>query len=260
MSKKLIVLLIIAAIFLSAVYIFKFSGAGAAAFQTISRNGKWLLPLIGAAAIIDSVNVCAFSVLLLTVGFLFSAGVLRSKILKLGGAYIFGIFLAYLLIGLGILRALYFFNTPHFVAKIGAVILLIFGAINIINRFFPAFPIKLKIPQLAHRKIADLMRRVSAPAAFFLGGFVGLSELPCTAGPYLVALGLLHDRTTYLLGFGYLVLYNLIFILPLVIMLLIASNQTLLARVREWRKNETGKMRLWSGIAMIILGLLIFML
>jgi cytochrome c biogenesis protein CcdA len=260
MNKKLIILFIAVAIFLFAVYFFKFSDTSALTLQKISDNGRWLLPLIGAAAIIDSVNVCAFSVLLLTVAFLFSAGVLRSKILKLGGAYIFGIFLAYLLIGLGILHALYFFDTPNFVAKVGAIILIIFGAINIINRFFPAFPIKLKIPQSAHHKIAELMGKASAPAAFFLGGFVGLSELPCTAGPYLVALGLLHDQTTYFKGFGYLVLYNLIFILPLVIMLFIASDQRLLAKVQIWRKEETGKMRLWGGIAMIVLGLIIFSL
>ncbi len=92
-----------------------------------------ILPLVVAAAIIDSVNLCAFSVLLLTVAFLFSAGKLRSGIIKIGGFYIAGIFLVYVLIGLGIMQTLHFFNMPHFMAKIGASLLILFGGINIIN-------------------------------------------------------------------------------------------------------------------------------
>jgi len=55
-------------------------------------------------------------------------------------------------------------------------------------------------------------------------------------------------------------LYNLIFILPLVVILLIASDSTLVEKVKMWKKSETKHMRLWGGIAMVILGLLIFFL
>ena len=96
------------------------------------------LPIVTAAAIIDSINFCAFSVLLLTIAFLFSAGNLRAGIVKIGGFYIAGIFLVYVLIGLGIMQMLHFFNAPHFMAKIGALILILFGGINVINEFFPA--------------------------------------------------------------------------------------------------------------------------
>ncbi|MDP3003897.1 MAG: hypothetical protein Q8N43_00055 [Candidatus Azambacteria bacterium] len=115
------------------------------------------LPLVAATAIIDSVNLCAFSVLLLTVAFLFSAGNLRSRVFKIGGFYIAGIFLVYVLIGLGIMQTLHFFNAPHFMAKIGASLLILFGGINVINEFFPAFPIKLKIPSGAHQKMGKLI-------------------------------------------------------------------------------------------------------
>ncbi len=258
MSKKLVILIIVAIVLVGAVLIFRTGNIGTTTLWKLSNGGKWLLPLIVAAAIIDSVNICAFSVLLLTVAFLFSLGKLKSSILKIGGAYILGNFLVYLLIGLGILQALHLFNTPHFMAKVGALLLIVLGIISIINEFFPSFPIKLKIPQSAHHKMAELMEKASLPAAFVLGGLVGICEFPCTGGPYLMVLGLLRDNATYFSGLGYLVLYNLIFILPLVIILLIASDQTLLTKVQAWRKSETGKMRLWSGIAMILLGLLIF--
>ena len=218
------------------------------------------LPLVVAAAIIDSVNLCAFSVLLLTVAFLFSAGNLRSRVFKIGGFYIAGIFLIYVLIGLGIMQTLQFFNAPHFMAKIGALILILFGGVSIINEFFPAFPIKLKIPSAAHQKMGKLIEKGSAPAAFMLGALVGLSEFPCTGGPYLMILGFLHDRATYLKGIVYLLFYNLIFILPLVIALFAASNKNLLAKIQEWKENKKIRIRFLSGLAMVILGIIIFML
>lgn len=226
----------------------------------ISNGGKLLLPLVAVAALVDSVNPCAFSILLLTIAFLFSLGQARSSIIKIGGFYIAGIFLIYILIGLGILQTLHIFNTPHFMAKVGAFLLIVFGAINLINEFFPAFPIKLKIPQAAHRKIGELMNKSSAPAAFVLGGLVGLCEFPCTGGPYLMVLGLLHDSATYLKGLSYLIFYNLIFVLPLIVILFIASDKTLYDKVQMWKKIEMKKLKIIAGIAMIALGFLIFAL
>ena len=258
MNKKLAILIAIGIILFGGVILLKTGNIGTTALWNLSGEGKFLLPLVGIAALIDSINPCAFSVLLLTIAFLFSIGKVRSGILKIGGAYILGIFAAYILIGLGLLQALHIFNTPHFMAKLGAGLLIALGSINLINEFFPAFPIKLRIPQAAHAKIAELMNKASIPTAFLLGALVGLCEFPCTGGPYLMVVGLLHDQTTYLTGVGYLFLYNLIFILPLAIILFIASNEALVQKVNAWRKAETKHMRVWGGVAMIILGILIF--
>jgi len=212
------------------------------------------------SALIDSVNPCAFSILLLTIAFLFSIGRLRAQILVIGGAYILGIFVVYLLIGLGILQTLHLFDTPHFMAKLGAFLMVALGGINIVNHFFPRFPIKLKIPHSAHHKMAVLMEKGSIPTAFLLGGLVGICEFPCTGGPYLMVLGLLHDSSTYLSGLGYLLLYNLIFILPLVVILSIAGNSAVLEKVRSWQELEKGWMRLGAGIAMVALGIAVYFL
>src|SRR5574341_429454 len=61
-----------------------------------SGEGARLLPLIAVAALIDSVNPCAFSILLVTIAFLFSLGRLRSSVLAIGGLYIAGVFAVYL--------------------------------------------------------------------------------------------------------------------------------------------------------------------
>jgi len=259
MGKKLAILVTIGILLFGSVILLKTGNIGTTALWNLSGEGKWLLPLVGIAALIDSINPCAFSILLLTIAFLLSIGKMRSGILKIGGAYILGIFVVYVLIGLGLLQALHIFNTPHFMAKVGASLLIALGGINLINEFFPSFPIKLRIPQVAHRKMAELMNKASLPTAFLLGVLVGVCEFPCTGGPYLMVVGLLHDQGTYLMGVSYLLLYNLIFILPLVIILLIAGDSALLEKVKTWKKAETKHMRLWSGIAMIILGFLIFL-
>ena len=75
-----------------------------------------------------------------------------------------------------------------------------------------------------------------------------------------MVLGLLHDQTTYLNGLGYLLLYNLIFILPLVIILLLAGDRQLLTKIQAWQAREKKLMRLGGGIAIIVLGIIIFLL
>ena len=260
MNSRFAVISVLAILLLSAVFFLRFSAYGTEIVWNLSDGGRLMLPLVGIAALIDSINPCAFSILLLTIGFLFSLGQMRSGILRIGGAYILGVFAVYVLIGLGILQALHLFNTPHFMAKVGASLLIAFGAINVINEFFPSFPIKLRVPQAAHHKIAELMEKASMPTAFLLGALVGLCEFPCTGGPYLLVLGLLHDSATYFRGFGYLLLYNFIFVLPLAVILFVASEEKLIQKVRPWQSRENRLMRFGGGVAMIALGALMFLL
>jgi len=260
MDRKLTLIVAAGVSLLALVMVFKFASFGTTALWGVSEGGKWLLPLVGVAALIDSVNPCAFSILLLTIAFLLSIGKLRSNVLQIGSAYIAGIFVVYLLIGLGLLQALHLFDTPHFMANVGAGLLVLLGVLNVVNVLVPAFPIKLAIPHAAHRRIAVLMEQASVPTAFLLGGLVGLCEFPCTGGPYLMVLGLLHDQATYFTGVAYLILYNVIFILPLVLILLFASDASLFARVQAWQERKRQAMRLGGGGAMVALGLLIFAL
>ena len=224
----------------------------------ISREGTWLLPLLLVSALLDSVHPCSFSILLITIAFLFGIQMSREKILQLGGTYIVGIFTAYFLIGLGILKVLHLFNTPHFMGRLGATLLIIFGVINLINRFFPKFPLKLKIPGVAHGAMSKLMDRASFPAVFGLGFLVGICQFPCMGGPYLMVIGLLRDQVTYMSGFGYLFLYNLILILPLVAVLFVSAKKEMVDKVQTWKRDNMDGVRLWAGIGMVIIGILIF--
>lgn len=260
LSKRFFFLFFLALTLIGFTVFVRMNSGSTQALWDLSRGGNWFLPLVAVAALIDSINPCAFSVLLLTIAFLFSLGKARKSILQVGLSYIFGIFVIYILIGLGILQVLHIFNTPHFMAKAGAYLIIALGLINLLNEYFPRFPIKLKIPQASHHKIAELMEKASLPAAFALGALVGLCEFPCTGGPYLVVLGMLHDSGTYWSGLGYLLLYNLLFVSPLVVILMLSSEQSLMDRVSAWKKSNTGNMRLYGGLAAIAIGVLILLL
>jgi cytochrome c biogenesis protein CcdA len=255
---KLAILIIFALVLIGGVVWLRGDLSGNQYLWHMTSGGKWFLPLVIVAALLDSINPCAFTVLFLTIAFLVSIESLRIKILKTGAVYIFGLFVTYFLIGLGIIKALTVFNTPHFMGKLGACLLILFGLINIINEFFPKFPIKLRIPQKAHFTLANYIEKASIPAAFILGILVGLFEFPCTGGPYLMILGLLHDSQTFLHGLAYLLLYNLVFVFPLVVILLVASDRGLLDKVQAWQQKERETAKFLGAAAMVILGLIIF--
>ena len=258
--KRFLVTLGIVAVAIAGVVFLQHSPLISSYLWNVSNQGAWLLPLVLVAALLDSVHPCSFSILLITIAFLFGMQMERKKILRIGGVYIAGIFAAYFLIGLGVLHALVLFNVPHFMGKLGAVLLIGFGVINLANEFFPRFPIKLQLPAVAHRSMATLMNKASLLAAFGLGLLVGACQFPCMGGPYVMVIGLLHDRMTYFAGFGYLALYNLILVLPLAAVLWISADKVIVDKAQQWKKNKTKGVRFWAGIVMIILGFIIFSL
>src|SRR3990167_5368215 len=167
--KKIIIVISIFLVAIIGIVILKNNPATSVIIWNLSKQGTWLLPLVLISALLDSVHPCSFSILLITIAFLFGIQMSRKKILELGGTYIAGIFVAYFLIGLGILKVLHLFNTPHFIGKLGATLLILFGVINLLNEFFPRFPVKLKIPSAFHKAMAELMEKASFPAAFEIG-------------------------------------------------------------------------------------------
>ena len=256
--KRIITILAIVTVAIVGVVLLKNLPGMSTFIWNLSQGGVWLLPLVLISAILDSVHPCSFSILLITIAFLFGMQMTRKKILQIGGLYIAGIFAAYFTIGVGLLKVLHLFNVPHFMGKLGATLLIIFGALNIINELFPKFPIKLKIPSVSHTVMGRLMEKASFPAAFGLGLLVGVCQFPCMGGPYLMIIGLLHDKMTYFAGFGYLTLYNLILILPLVVVLWIAADKVIVDKVQEWKITNLKGLRFWAGSVMIIIGILIF--
>ncbi len=211
------------------------------------------LGLVSVTALLDSINPCAISVLLLTIGFLVSLGHIRTYILKIGLLYIFAIYITYLFICLGTLKTLNVFGFPHILAKVGSLILASTALINLTGI------IKLKMPDFSHPVLAKYISQATATSALILGILVGLFEFPCTGGPYLSLLGLLHDKATFIQGLGYLVYYNFIFVVPLLIILVIASRPGLLDRVNQFKKTHTKRADSISNVLMLLLAGIIWM-
>lgn len=260
MKKKLIIIAGVLVAVFGGLILLKESSLGTQIVWEASQGGKWLLPLVAISALLDSINPCAFSVLVITLTFLFGLGFSRGRILAIGGVYIFGIFLVYLMIGLGLLRTLDIFGVPNFMGKLGAFLMIVFGVLVSIQEIFPKIHIPLGIPHSAREKMGKLIHKASVPTAFILGTLVAICEFPCTGGPYLMILGLLHDGATYAKGFAYLVFYNLLFVSPLLLILGAAADKDAVAVAEKIRKGEFKKARLIVGLIMVALGVLVFVL
>lgn len=220
---------------------------------------KVMLPLVLGTGFFDGLNPCAFAVLLFFIAFLFTIRKTRASIWKMGIVYIGAIYLVYLGIGVGLLKTILITGQHHLMAKVGAWLVIILGTINLKDYFFPQLPVSLKIPTFSKKTLQKWMHKATLPAAAVLGTLVGLCVFPCSGGPYVATIGLLAARKTYFQGFLYLLLYNFAFVLPLVIVLVLASNKKVVEKMTQWERSKSRLMRLISGILMIGLGVIILL-
>ena len=229
---------------------------------TTSRSSpKKLLPVILSTGLLDGVNPCAIAVLLFFIAFLFSMNRARAELAKVGLIYIGVIYLTYLGIGLGILRAFVFTGAEHLMAKIGAGLLLLLGLINIKDYFWYGRWFSLSPGGSFHQKGKSWLRKATIPSTVVGAFLVGLCTFPCSGGIYVAILGLLSSQTTYWSGFGYLLLYNLAFVVPLIVILLAVANKRAAGQLSRWQADNKRQIKLVTGLAMIGLsiGILIWL-
>ncbi len=160
-------------------------------------------------------------------------------------------------IGLGLMQAILFTGEHHLMARIGSWLVIVLGLINVQDYFFPQLPIHLRIPTIAHGTIQDWLKRATYPAAAVGGFLVGLCTFPCSGGIYVAIVGLLTARTTYWQGVGYLGLYNLMFVAPLLLILAGVGNRRVLHRIRLVEQSSRRWVRLATGLGMIAVGAVI---
>jgi cytochrome c biogenesis protein CcdA len=214
------------------------------------------LPVVVGAAIIDSINPCAIGVLLLLLAVLMKHSKDKMRIIKISSIYITVVFIVYMLSGLGLIWFQNFLISLGLASMLGSLvgILVIFGGIVEIKDFFwYGKGFSLMIPAKYSKKIKDKIDHVSAGSAIFLGAFVAMVELPCTGGPYLAITTLLAKQFDATSVF-YLLIYNLIFVLPLIIIAALAYYHVDITKMGNWKKSNRKWMRLTAGILMILLG------
>lgn len=211
------------------------------------------LPVIVAAALVDSINPCAFAVLIILLAYLTSLGE-RRRIALVGCTYIATVFIVYFIAGLGLLTVIQGIGLTGIVFTAAAVIAIIAGLINIAEVLLKREIFTLAIPVSQKDAIDRYIKKASVPSAIVLGALVSMVELPCTGGIYLAILGLIGDKMTLAEGIPYLVLYNLIFVLPLVVILLVMYWGGTPERMEAFRTGSRRWVRLLMGIVMVALG------
>ena len=217
--------------------------------------------VIGSAAI-DSINPCAIGVLILMVSVVLGQGGSPKRLLKVGTAYIFAIFATYLVAGLGLV---YFFSSiPIVIAEylsIAVGLLVIFaGLLEIKDFFWYGKGFSLQIPTKYDNKINDWSTSShSVWGVMLLGAFVSAVELPCTGAPYLAIITILKIDFNAV-AFGLMVLYNLIFVAPLIVILGMVIGGAKISDVSKWKEESKGTMRLMTGLLLVGLGWILILI
>lgn len=219
------------------------------------------LSVVITAAAIDSINPCAIGVLILMVSLIASSKSSTFRLLTLGGLYIFAIFLTYLLAGLGLV--FFLGKIPIFIAEYLSIavggLVIIAGLLEIKDYFWYGKGFSLQIPHYFAEKIKQYSKNVSIAGVIFLGSFVAAVELPCTGAPYLAIITILSLNFN-IQAFLLLVLYNMIFVAPLLVILFMVAAGMQVQKIHGWKEMNKGYMRFGLGLLLIALGWLLILI
>jgi len=215
-----------------------------------------LAAVIG-ASVVDAINPCAFAVLIILMSTILAAGD-GKKALKTGLAFAASIFISYFLMGLGLYIALGVGEISGIFFKIVGWLALILGLLNLKDYFWYGKGFLMEVPVAWRPKLQSILKSVTSPlGAFGIGFLVSLILLPCTSGPYIVILGMLAKSALQTKAVFYLVLYNLIFITPMILISLAVYKGFDPARAEKMRQKRLRTLHLIAGIVMIAMGIVI---
>ena len=214
------------------------------------------------AAISDSINPCAFAVMLLLLSTILSKYKDKKKALLAWVLFSLAIFLTYLAMGIGLFSALASAtNTTVLKIVVGSLWVLVWLA-NLKDYFRYGKWFIMEVPLAWRPKMQDIIDRVTSPwGAFVVGIVVSLFLLPCSSGPYFTILGYLSSESKSLTSrwYLYLVVYNLIFVLPmLVIAGLVGFGYSSVDKLAKIKHNNTKLIHLIVGLLMLGLGAYVF--
>jgi cytochrome c biogenesis protein CcdA len=219
------------------------------------------LSIVTVTALIDSINPCAIGVLILMLSVLMTGNKSNGRILYLGSVYILSVLSVYLLAGLGLLYFLAgipLYLTEYLAIAVGLIIISA-GLVEIKDFYWYAKGFSLNIPYKFAKRIHSLSKKTTTLGIAFLGAFVSAVELPCTGAPYLAIITMLSqyfDFTAFML----LVLYNIIFVSPLIVILIMVVMGKRLYDIKKWKQSNKAYMRLAIGLILIFMGWLLILI
>ena len=213
-------------------------------------------------AALDAFNPCAFFVLLFLLSLLVHARS-RARMLFIGGVFVFFSGLIYFIFMAAWLNVFLLMGELRVITFIAALLAIAAGAVNVKDFFWFGRGFTLSIPESAKPKLFERMRNLLEAANLFslALGTVTLAiaantyELLCTSGFPMVYTRLLTlselSTATY---YGYLAIYNVIYVIPLLV-IVVAFTYTLGSR--KLREHEGRMLKLMSGLMMLGLGLVL---
>lgn len=216
---------------------------------------------VACGAALDAINPCEFAILILLMASLLLNNENRKKALLTGLSFIAAVFIAYFLMGVGLLEFLraYTLSASKYFYNIVGGLAIILGLFNIKDFFwYGGGGFLMEVPQSWRPKMKGLILKITTPLGAFLTGLiVSLFLLPCTSGPYIVILGLLASKTELAKALIYLVFYNLIFIAPMLAIVLALYWGLSPERAEAWRKQKLRLLHLIAGVVLVVLGVVI---
>jgi cytochrome c-type biogenesis protein len=218
------------------------------------------LPAVLTGGLLDGLNPCAFGVLLSFVAVILASVALtqdaRPRIWRAGGVYVAGMFLTYLLLGLGIIATVSLFTATHLPIRLMGLAVVVMGLWALKDVIVPGVGIPLAMPARWHGLVRAAISRTTPVGLFTAGALVGLCTLPCSGAIYMGVLALVA-REPLPVRMSYLILYNLMFIAPLLLMLAFVANRRVLNRIAHVFLRHKARVKAVIGVVTIVLGLII---
>ncbi|MFC1622330.1 cytochrome c biogenesis protein CcdA [Patescibacteria group bacterium] len=206
------------------------------------------------ASLADAINPCAFAVLVILMTTILIGGD-QKKALRAGLAFASSIFLSYFLMGLGLYKALGSANLTNVFYKIVGGLAIFLGLFNLKDWLWYGKGFLMEVPMAWRPKLKDIISSVTSPVgAFGIGFVVSLFLLPCTSGPYIVILGMLAKKAFTAKAIAYLILYNLIFVSPMILITHAVYKGFDPQKAEKIRQKNLRTLHLIAGIILIGMG------
>jgi len=218
---------------------------------------KLTIPVLIGAALVDSINPCTIAVMVMLLGMIMLSGGKQQALLA-GLVFSFTIFVMYLLMGLGIFHAIASSGLTNLFFIIVTIAAFLLSAMEIKAYFSykPGFG-SVEMPMF----LRPYAKKATTGATSMQGVVIAavlcsLFLLPCSSGPYLMVLGMLAKEVSAE-TLSYLVVYNIIFIMPmLLITIAIYLGKTTAEKMGEAKERYIREIHLISGIIMFALFIL----
>ncbi|MEM2088948.1 MAG: cytochrome c biogenesis protein [Thermoproteota archaeon] len=206
------------------------------------------------AAFIDSLNPCAFATIILLLTYSVSTGSPKRMLVNCG-AFIMGVLISYLSAGIGLLYLINIAPFRIFLRYLVGLVAIVFAALEFKEFLFYGKGLSLEQPGALSRIINRYSASMTIGAGFLIGMAVSMVELPCTGGIYITIIYILAKIGLTLEVFLLLLLYNLIFVLPLIVIILLVYFGRSVMEIDAWRIEKRRYMRLLAGILLLTVGI-----